>query len=141
MATLSDLFLSQSKSPGSSSPTGKQEVLSVLVNHQQESGNMSVGTGDTFDEPFTLISSTAESLGAAAASRASSRSFLGHISAGKDWIASKHSKVQPWSEFFNIRKISKPNSIGEGVTRVLGNLQLYQSNYLFVFLGLLVYCM
>ena len=53
----------------------------------------------------------------------------------------KHSGVRPWAEFLNVRKISKPKSSGEAVSRVLGNLARFQSNYLFVFLGLVVYCM
>ena len=139
MASLSDLLSSQYHSPGSAGSSEKQDPLSVLIQGQGSAGNAM--SGDTFNEPFTLISSTAESLGSTAAGHASSKTFLGHISAGKDWIASKHSKVQPWSEFFNPRHISRPSGAGEVTSRILGNLQRFQTNYLFVFLGLLIYCM
>ncbi len=130
MAASPDLF---SNPPGYS----KQDPLSVFINQSAMSGRVE----DTFSEPFTLISSTAETLGTAAANKAGSKSLFGHVTAGKDWIASKHSTVQSWSEFFNLRNVSRPSGVGELTTRILGNLQHFQTNYLFVFLGLLVYCM
>ncbi len=138
MAALSDLFSSPFKSKDSPQTAEKEDPPSVYI--QQNNTAMSGGSG-TFSEPFTLISSTAETLGAAAADRASSRGFMGHINSGKEWIAAKHSKVQPWSEFFTPRNFSIPRGAGEVTTRILGNLQRFQTNYLFVFLGLLVYCM
>ena len=53
----------------------------------------------------------------------------------------KHAGVRPWSEFLNLRHISRPKGSGDAVKRVLGNVGRFQSNYLFVFLGLMVYCM
>ena len=137
MAALSDLFSSPFKNHFQASE--KEDPPSVFI--QQESPTMSGGSGDTFSEPFTLISSTAESLGAAAADRASSRGFMGHLNSGKDWIAAKHSKVQPWAEFFNPKNFSIPRGAGEVTSRLVSNLQRYQTNYLFVFLVLVIYCM
>lgn len=95
-------------------------------------------TGVDFEEPFTLISSSAEkALGA----DPSAKGLMNQLKAGKDWIASKHSGVQPWAEFLNIRYVSLPKSVGEATSRLLSNLHRFQSNYLFVFLGLVVYCM
>ena len=91
-----------------------------------------------FDEPFTLITSSAEKLTSAASSGAG---LVSTFKAGKEWISNKHSGVQPWAEFLDVRRVSKPKSAGEVTTRILGNLQRYQSNYLFVFLGLVIYCM
>ena len=56
-------------------------------------------------------------------------------------LQGRHAGVRPWAEFLNVRNISKPKSSGEAVGRVLGNISRFQSNYLFVFLGLVVYCM
>lgn len=94
-------------------------------------------SGD-FDEPFTLITSSAEKLSSAATSGGG---LMGTFKAGKEWISNKHSGVQPWAEFLDVRKVSRPKSAGEVTSRILGNLQRYQSNYLFVFLGLVIYCM
>ena len=134
MATFSEVSLSQTYNPGQNS-RGEKEPLAVYIQEAMDDNDR--GTRDTFNESFTLISSTAENLRSAP----STRSILGHISAGKDWIASRHARVHPWSEFFNIRNVSRPKGAGEVTSRILGNLQRYQSNYLFVFLGLLVYCM
>lgn len=140
MAALGELFSSQFKAAGNTGEGDSQDPPSVYI--KQETGEQKMsGTVDSFSEPFTLISSTAEVLGSQAAEHANSRGLLGHISSGKDWIASKHSKVQPWAEFFNVKKFSLPRGAGDLTTRLLGNLQRFQSNYLFVFLGLVVYCM
>lgn len=141
MASLSGLFTSQFKSPDSYKPPLEQDPPSVYIQNESESRNMSGGSGDDFSEPFTLISSTVDNLGEAARDHAGSKGFLGHISSGKDWIASKHSKVKPWGEFFNPRSFSLPRGAGDVTSRLLGNLQRFQTNYLFVFLGLIVYCM
>lgn len=133
MAALVDLF--SSKGTSSSGVPENQDPPSVFI---QQEENMAA---DSFSEPFTLISSTAESLGSVAAEKAAAKGFLGHINSGKEWIATKHSKVQPWAEFFSPRGFSLPKGAGEVTSRLLGNVQRFQSNYLFVFLGLIVYCM
>lgn len=53
----------------------------------------------------------------------------------------KHAGVRPWSEFFNPQYLSRPKGSGDAVKRVLTNVGRFQSNYLFVFLGLVIYCM
>jgi len=116
-----------------------KDPLTVYVQDTMAERDTLPGSG--FSEPFTLISSTAESLGSTAANRTSSKNFMGHIAAGKDWIVNKHAKVQPWSEFFSVRNISRPKGAGDVTGRILGNLQRFQSNYLFVFMGLALYCM
>ena len=138
MAALSDLFTSPFKSQDPPQSSGKEDPPSVYIQQDNSTAKMS---GDTFSEPFTLISSTAESLGSAAAERAGSRGFMGHVNTGKEWITAKHSKVQPWADFFSPRGFSLPKGAGEVTTRLLGNLQRFQTNYLFGCLGLLVYCM
>lgn len=82
-------------------------------------------------EPFTLITQEGED----------SRGILGHLKASKEWIKGKHAGVQPWAEFFNVKKISRPQGAGGATRRVFYNIKYFQSNYLFVFLGLIIYCM
>lgn len=81
-------------------------------------------------EPFTMIST--EEVGTAG--------LLGTIRNGKTWIQKKHAGVRPWSEFFNPQYLSRPKGSGDAVKRVLTNVGRFQSNYLFVFLGLVIYC-
>ena len=104
---------------------------------------MSSQGDDDFNEPFTLITSTVSSLSGGESSSSTSTStkgFVGFVKASRDWVANKHAGVQPWAEFLNVRNISKPSSVGVATSRVLANLLRFQSNYLFVFLGLLIYC-
>ena len=82
-------------------------------------------------EPFTLITQEVEG----------GRGILGHLKASKEWIKGKHAGVRPWAEFFNVKKISRPQGAGGATRRVFYNIKHYQSNYLFVFLGLVIYCM
>lgn len=142
MAALSDLIASQFKSSDTSAPPEKQDPPSVYLQREGGGDTMSEGPPKqgNFDEPFTLISSAADSFGSSVADRAGSRDLMGHFTSGKEWIASKHSKVQPWAVFFNPKNFSLPKGAGEVTSRLLGNLQRFQSNYLFVFLGLVVYC-
>ena len=107
----------------------------IIVNDLVPMAGESTSVG--FEEPFTLISSSAEkAMGAAT----SGKGLMGQLKAGKEWIANKHSGVQPWTEFLNIRHVSRPKSVGVATSRLLSNLHRYQSNYLFVFLGLVFYC-
>ena len=99
---------------------------------------------EDFNEPFTLITSTVDTLksgGQSVSSAVTGKGFVGFVKASRDWVASKHAGVRPWSEFLNVRNVTKPASVGAGTSRVLANLVRFQSNYLFVFLGLVIYCM
>ena len=83
-------------------------------------------------EPFTMITQEGE---------AGAGGLMSQLKASKDWIQGKHAGVQPWADFLNVRNVSKPNGVGDVTKRVVYNVQRYQSNYLFVFLGLVFYCM
>ena len=85
-------------------------------------------------ESFTLISQDTEGGGNGAG-------LLGGIKAGKEWIQDKRSGVRPWGEFFALRRVTRPSGAGDVTKRLIYNLQRYQNNYLFVFLGLFAYCM
>ena len=58
----------------------------------------------------------------------------------KDWLLKKKSELRPWTEFMNTKKFSKPKNIGEVSTRVVGNLKLYQANYVIICILLAFYC-
>ena len=45
-----------------------------------------------------------------------------------------------WGEFLNIRRLKKPSSMGDATGRLVSNVKHYYMNYLFVFMGLAVYC-
>jgi len=81
-------------------------------------------------EPFTLI----EEVG-------SGKGVMEKLQAGKEWINKKRASVKPWSEFANLQKFSKPKGSGEATKRILQNIYYFQSNYIFVSLALVAYCM
>ncbi|XP_077985521.1 prenylated Rab acceptor protein 1-like isoform X3 [Glandiceps talaboti] len=64
---------------------------------------------------------------------------LSNVSA-KDWVQKQRDNIQPWHEFINTSKISKPKSATGLTKRVTKNLEKFQSNYLLVSIGLVIYC-
>ncbi|XP_053697402.1 prenylated Rab acceptor protein 1 [Sabethes cyaneus] len=49
--------------------------------------------------------------------------------------------VRPWSEFLQTANFKTVANIPRLTNRIIRNLAYFQSNYLFVFLGLIVYCL
>lgn len=67
-----------------------------------------------------------------------SSSYFGKL---KSWFGEKRSKIRPWSEFLDVKRFSKPKSSSEVTSRMAKNVEIYQANYVFIFLGLAAYCM
>jgi hypothetical protein len=65
-------------------------------------------------------------------------SYFGKI---KLWLGEKRSKIRPWSEFLDVKRFSKPKTSSEMTSRITKNVEMYQANYVFIFLGLVTYCM
>ncbi|XP_061103489.1 prenylated Rab acceptor protein 1 isoform X2 [Conger conger] len=61
-------------------------------------------------------------------------------SVAKEWFDRRRLAIRPWVGFVDQRKFSKPRTFGELCQRVLRNVDNYQSNYIFIFLGLILYC-
>lgn len=92
------------------------------------------------DEPFTIVGEIeGEILSGVGAN--GSGGFINRLHQGKEWIASKNASLKSWSLFCNVRKISRPKSVGEATQRLFNNLATFQSNYVFICLGLVAYCM
>ncbi|KAG9355781.1 hypothetical protein JZ751_000622 [Albula glossodonta] len=66
------------------------------------------------------------------------RGFSGGVA--KEWFDRRRMAMQPWSGFVDQRRFSKPRNFGELCQRVVRNLDTYHSNYTFIFLGLILYC-
>ncbi|CAG8750326.1 9916_t:CDS:2, partial [Acaulospora morrowiae] len=49
--------------------------------------------------------------------------------------------IRPFNEFFDRTRFSKPNGMGSVAQRLSYNLTHFQSNYILVVLGLLIYCL
>ncbi|XP_036371436.1 prenylated Rab acceptor protein 1-like isoform X1 [Megalops cyprinoides] len=61
-------------------------------------------------------------------------------SVAKEWFERRRMAMQPWAGFVDQRRFSKPRNFGELCQRVVRNLDTYHSNYTFIFLGLILYC-
>lgn len=62
-------------------------------------------------------------------------------SVAKEWLDRRRVSIRPWASFVDQRKFSKPRNFGEMCQRVVKNVEIYNSNYTFIFLGLILYCM
>lgn len=60
--------------------------------------------------------------------------------AAKEWLSQKKQSIRPWKQFVNFNRFSVPKNIGDASARVVQNVEHFQSNYLFVFIGLILYC-
>ncbi|CAG8659906.1 8427_t:CDS:2, partial [Ambispora gerdemannii] len=60
------------------------------------------------------------------------------------WTRFKNERMgnfRPIGEFLDRNRLSKPNGVGEITQRLSYNLTYFQSNYILVVLGLLIYCL
>ncbi|XP_059142630.1 prenylated Rab acceptor protein 1-like [Physella acuta] len=64
---------------------------------------------------------------------------LSNVSA-REWFSKTRESVKPWQEFLNSKKFSVPKSVAPLPKRIVKNIDNFQGNYLFVFLGLVVVC-
>lgn len=60
--------------------------------------------------------------------------------AGREWLERRRATIRPWGTFVDQRRFSRPRNVGELCQRLVRNVEYYQSNYVFVFLGLILYC-
>ena len=54
-------------------------------------------------------------------------------------MSSRFANLRPFSEFFDVKRISKPANFGEVQSRINYNLAYFSSNYFVVFIMLIVY--
>ncbi|XP_044260916.1 prenylated Rab acceptor protein 1 [Tribolium madens] len=59
----------------------------------------------------------------------------------KEWFSKQRQNVRPWLLFIQTSNFKTPPSIPRLSKRIMRNIEYFQSNYLFVFLGLVVYCL
>ncbi|XP_032084576.1 prenylated Rab acceptor protein 1 [Thamnophis elegans] len=59
----------------------------------------------------------------------------------KEWLDQRRATIRPWANFVDQRRFAKPQNFGVLCKRLVRNVEYFQSNYVFVFLGLIVYCL
>jgi len=57
------------------------------------------------------------------------------------WWTSRRQNVRAWTVFLNSNKFHLPKTTSQVTERVIRNIDYFQSNYLFVFIILAVYCL
>eukprot|EP00090_Calanus_glacialis_P024404 TRINITY_DN378_c0_g1_i1.p1 TRINITY_DN378_c0_g1~~TRINITY_DN378_c0_g1_i1.p1 ORF type:complete len:203 (-),score=65.35 TRINITY_DN378_c0_g1_i1:122-730(-) len=59
----------------------------------------------------------------------------------KEWFTNKRANLRPLGTFFNTANFQVPPSAGRLTKRLYKNIEYFQSNYVLVFLVLVVYCL
>ncbi|XP_017771129.1 PREDICTED: prenylated Rab acceptor protein 1 [Nicrophorus vespilloides] len=59
----------------------------------------------------------------------------------KEWFAQQRQNVRPWLLFLQTSNFKAPPSIPRLSRRIMRNIEYFQGNYLYVFLGLIAYCL
>ncbi|KAL1501600.1 hypothetical protein ABEB36_006897 [Hypothenemus hampei] len=67
--------------------------------------------------------------------------FPSEIPDPKEWIQQQRQNVRPWLVFVQTSNFKAAPSIPRLSKRIMRNIEYFQANYLFVFLGLIVYCL
>ena len=130
------------------SSTSKIDLENINLEGQLDAPSKDQTTGSLSKSPSRMAANTdqannmASAAGAAAAGVFSSVTANFNINAFKphEWISKKRETLKPWTEFMNMSKFKKPVSPGQFGLRVVKNVNHFQSNYLFVFVFLAVYC-
>jgi hypothetical protein len=61
--------------------------------------------------------------------------------AATEWFVQLFETTKPWREFFNIENFCIPTDFPELRKRMTRNVEFFQRNYFFVFLGLIIFSM
>merc|ERR1711971_517873 len=59
----------------------------------------------------------------------------------KEWFGRRKANIRPLGTFFNTNNFQVPPSAGRLSKRLYKNVDYFQSNYVMVFLGLVLYCL
>merc|ERR1712198_581089 len=59
----------------------------------------------------------------------------------RDWLAKRRANLRPFGTFFNTSNFQVPPSAGRLSKRLYKNVEYFQSNYMLVFLVLVLYCL
>jgi hypothetical protein len=59
----------------------------------------------------------------------------------REWVSKRREEIRPWSDFAKTSHFDRPKTVPKLSQRVVKNLDHFQSNYVFVFLILFLYCL
>ncbi|CAL7952015.1 unnamed protein product [Xylocopa violacea] len=58
-----------------------------------------------------------------------------------EWIEHRKANIRPWSLFLNTSNMKASPSLPRLTKRIMKNIDYFQSNYVFVFIGVVLYCL
>ncbi|XP_063866459.1 prenylated Rab acceptor protein 1-like isoform X3 [Scylla paramamosain] len=59
----------------------------------------------------------------------------------REWVTRQRENVRPWTVFFSTQKYKLPLNAQRWSKRMIKNIEYFQSNYMFVFIVLILYCL
>merc|ERR1711902_204476 len=59
----------------------------------------------------------------------------------REWISKRREEIRPWTSFVKTSNFEVPASLPKVTKRLYKNIEYFQSNYVFVFLILFLYCL
>ena len=127
--------------------TSKIDLENINLEGQLDAPSKEQSTGSLTKSPSKMADQASNMASASGAAGAAAGVFSSvtanfNINAFKphEWISKKRETLKPWGEFMNMSKFKKPVSPGQFGLRLVKNVNHFQSNYLFVFVFLAVYC-
>ncbi|XP_059470326.1 prenylated Rab acceptor protein 1 [Neocloeon triangulifer] len=63
------------------------------------------------------------------------------VPAATEWVYQRRQNVRPWTTFCSTSRFKTPASVPRLTRRLVKNIEYFQSNYLFVFIGLVIFCL
>ncbi|KAF2366776.1 Prenylated rab acceptor PRA1 [Trinorchestia longiramus] len=61
--------------------------------------------------------------------------------AAREWLHHRRSNLRPWGLFVTTANFKNPQTLKRWSQRLAKNVEYFQSNYLFVAIGLIIYCL
>lgn len=123
MASTTNINMENITLEGDLDATTKKEASGTNLDAKMKNANSGFGSG-----MFSSISMSSIS------------SFDVNALKPQEWVLKRRETLKPWTEFASIAKFKKPTGAAQAGSRLIKNVTHFQSNYLFVFVFLAIYC-
>ncbi|KAK4315363.1 hypothetical protein Pmani_013416 [Petrolisthes manimaculis] len=118
---------------------GSQLVLTPIANSKEECEEEMSEIVDPFSAEMSVVPEEPRSF----------RKFMMQLPthlhlaspAAREWVSRRRENVRPWLLFINTHKFKAPPNLQRWSKRLARNVEYFQSNYMFVFIGLIIYCL
>merc|ERR1719483_554074 len=115
--------------------------LQFYVKNNQEDSEDSLETVSVTEDSLESVTVSEEVTTDSEAEEMSLAAPLSISQPFKDWVVTRRENIRPLATFFNTSNFQVPPSFGRFTKRFYKNIEYFQSNYVIIFLGLVVYCL